>query len=267
MTLAGRKIVVTGAAAGIGAATRKLLNAAGAEVIALDRTSPADINGTYVPCDLSDRASIAAAIERLPADLDGLANVAGIPGMHPAEAVFRVNFLGLRELTEGVIDRLRPGGAIVNVASIAGSAWQLHMADLAELVTGTDFESGLNWYKENGPTAGADAYNFSKEAVLFYTKHRSHSAWSRGVRINAVNPGATTTAILDDFRKSMPEGSIDWSEREIGRHASPEDAAAAVAFLLGPGSSFINGADIPVDGGLLAGVTVGTIKVNGENNA
>jgi NAD(P)-dependent dehydrogenase (short-subunit alcohol dehydrogenase family) len=266
MTWAGRTIAVTGATAGIGAAVREKLLDEGAQVVALDRDDPKDPRVTYVRCDLSDKASIQQAIAQLPDRLDGLANVAGIPGTRPAEAVFRVNFLGLRELTEGVIDRIRPGGAVVNVASIAGAAWQKRIAVLIELVTSADFEAGLKWVVEKGPSSGTKAYDVSKQATILYTKRRSHTAWQRGVRMNAVCPGATTTGILEDFRQSMPEGAIDWSEQALGRHAAPADVAAAVLFLLGPGAAFINGADLPVDGGLVAGVSVGTIDAQGGGN-
>lgn len=265
MTWAGRTIAVTGAAAGIGAAVRERLLAEGADVIALDRNDPDDPRVTYVRCDLSDRDSVQQAVTQLPERLDGLANVAGLPGTHPAEAVFRVNFLGLRELTEGVIGRIRPGGAIVNVASIAGAGWQARVAALTELVSSADFEAGLKWVVEKGPASGSKAYDVSKQATILYTKRRSYAAWRSGVRMNAVCPGATTTGILEDFRKSMAEGAIDWSEQALGRHAAPTDVAAVVLFLLGPDAAFVNGADLPVDGGLVAGVSVGSIDAQGES--
>ncbi|MFC7887191.1 coniferyl-alcohol dehydrogenase [Streptomyces sp. NPDC057376] len=264
MTWAGRTIAVTGATAGIGAAVRERLLAEEARVVALDRDDPGDPRVTYVRCDLSDKASIQQAVAELPDQLDGLANVAGIPGTRPAESVFRVNFLGLRQLTESVIDRIRPGGAVVNVASIAGAAWQMHVEKLTELVDSPDFETGLKWVVEKGPSSGTRAYDVSKQAAILYTKRRSHAAWRHGVRMNAVCPGATTTGILEDFKQSMEEGAIDWSEKALGRHATPEDVAKVVVFLLGPDAAFVNGADLPVDGGLVAGVSVGSIKAQGD---
>jgi NAD(P)-dependent dehydrogenase (short-subunit alcohol dehydrogenase family) len=267
MELSGRRVAVTGAAAGIGAAVREQLLELGAEVIALDRNDPGDDRATYVPCDLADPVSIEAALSRLPTALDGFANVAGLPGTHSAEAVIRVNFLGLRLLTERVVDRISTGGAVVNVASIAGSSWSSNLEKVGQLNATEDFDSGLKWFVENGPSDGSTAYNFSKEALLFYTKHRSASLWKRGVRMNSVSPGATATGILADFKASMAPGAIDWSEQLLGRHATPEEVAPVIVFLLHPRSSFVNGADIPVDGGLVAGLSVGATPVEGTSNA
>jgi NAD(P)-dependent dehydrogenase (short-subunit alcohol dehydrogenase family) len=267
MELSGQRLAVTGAAAGIGAAVREQLLERGAEVIVLDRNDPGDARTTYVPCDLSDPASIESALAQLPDTLDGFANVAGLPGTHAAEAVMRVNFLGLRLLTDSVLERIRTGGAIVSVASIAGSTWQLNLEKVAQLNATPDFDSGLKWCVENGPSDGSTAYNFSKEALLFYTKHRSASAWKRGIRMNSVSPGATATGILADFKASMAPGSIDWSEQLLGRHAAPGEIAPVIVFLLGAGSSFINGVDVPVDGGLIAGLTVGALPMEEVSGA
>ncbi len=260
MSLKGKTVALTGGAAGIGAAVRETLLTWGAEVVVLDRTDPQDERVKFIAVDLSDPDSIENAIAQLPTELDGLANVAGVPGTQSPELVMRVNYLGLRALTEHVIDRIRSGGAVVNVASIAGASWMLHLEKLAELVTIEDYDTALKWSVANAPARGADAYEFSKEAVLYYTKWRSHSAWQKGVRMNAVCPGATATGILEDFKESMAPGAIDWSEQLLGRHGKPEDVAPIVVFLLDSVSGFINGADIPVDGGLVAGLTVGAIS-------
>jgi NAD(P)-dependent dehydrogenase (short-subunit alcohol dehydrogenase family) len=259
MTLKDKTIVVTGGAAGIGAKVRELLLEQGARVIVLDRHNPHDARIEFVELDLSSAEAIAAAVENLPAEIDGLANVAGVPGTLPADVIYQVNWLGLRRLTEALLPRIRKGGAVANVASIAGASWQLHLPKLAEFISIEDDSAAQVWAEANAPTQGAQAYEFSKEAVLYYTKHRSASAWRSGIRVNAVAPGATATGILGNFRESMAEGVIDWSEKVLGRHANPEEVAAVVVFLLGPQSSYVNGADIPIDGGLVAGLTTGAI--------
>ena len=120
------------------------------------------------------------------------------------------------------------------------------LRELADLLSTSDFETGLRWWAERGPKTGPEAYAFSKEAVIYYAKTRAHAAWSTDYRVNTVSPGATLTPLLQDFSQYMP---IRWSEEALGRHATPEDVAAVVVFLLGSRSRFVNGVDVAVDGG------------------
>lgn len=256
-----RTYAVTGGSAGIGGALREQLLAAGAHVHVLDRQAPPDERGAFTEVDIADPSSIEKAFAELPGELDGLANVAGVPGTMDPETVMRVNFLGLRMLTDGLIDRIRPGGSIVHVASLAGSSWQTHTERLTALNATEDFTAGLAWVLDHLPADGSEAYNFSKEAVIYYTKLRARDAWARELRVNAVCPGAVQTGILNDFKASMAPGAIDRSEQLFGRHAAPAEVAALVRFLLSPASSFINGVDIPVDGGFIAGMLTGTISM------
>lgn len=107
-----RRVLVTGAASGIGAEVARRFVDAGDEVVSLDLKDTSVGVARHVHCDLSDVASIDAALD---GEFDALCNVAGVPGTAPAELVLRVNLLGLRHLTESVVERIRPGGAIVNV--------------------------------------------------------------------------------------------------------------------------------------------------------
>ena len=257
MTREGSRIVVTGVSSGIGAAVASLLADEGATVVGVDRTTPSTApSGGFVPCDLGEPDSLRECVQRLPESIDGLANVAGLPGTADAQAIGRVNFLGLRSLTEALHPRIEQGGSVVHVASIAGAGWPGHLQALAELIATPDFDSGLSWWSEAGPRTGPEAYAFSKEAVIYYAKARAHAAWSAGYRVNTVSPGATVTPILGDFSEYMP---IGWSEKTLGRHATPEDVATVVGFLLGPRSAFVNGVDVAVDGGLMSGVLTGTV--------
>jgi NAD(P)-dependent dehydrogenase (short-subunit alcohol dehydrogenase family) len=257
MTQEGAPIVVTGVSSGIGAAVAGLLADEGATVVGVDRTEPSkEPNGGFVQCDVGDPTSLHECIRQLPESIHGLANVAGLPGTADAAAIGRVNFLGLRSLTDLLHPRITQGGSVVHVASIAGAGWPGHLSQLSELIATPDFDSGLAWWSESGPQTGPEAYAFSKEAVIYYAKARAHAAWSAGYRVNTVSPGATVTPILRDFSAYMP---IGWSEETLGRHATPEDIAGVVGFLMGPRSAFVNGADVAVDGGLMAGLLTGTV--------
>jgi NAD(P)-dependent dehydrogenase (short-subunit alcohol dehydrogenase family) len=115
-----RRIVVTGAASGIGAALATALVAEGCEVVGVDRRPDLPAGVLPVAGDLSDPAAVRRVAERIGGPIDGLANIAGVPGTAPARAVIAVNVLGLRALTEALLDRISEGGSIVHLASLAG---------------------------------------------------------------------------------------------------------------------------------------------------
>ena len=119
----GKRAVVTGAASGLGAEVARLLAGAGAAVIGFDIATVAGdgIDGRQV--DMSDPASIDAAVAGLGDPVDVLCNIAGLPQTKPADAVLRVNFLGLRHLTEALAPTMAPGATVTNVASNAGNGW------------------------------------------------------------------------------------------------------------------------------------------------
>jgi NAD(P)-dependent dehydrogenase (short-subunit alcohol dehydrogenase family) len=257
MNFTDQRVVVTGAASGIGAETAKVLAAGGAHVISIDRNPASGAHiAQHIACDLTDRASIDAAIAAVDGPIDALCNVAGVPGNLPSQTVIAVNFLGLRHLTEGLADQITDGGAIVNVASIAGNQWQTNLAEVKLLLATPSFEDGVAWTNDNSMT-GTRSYNFSKEAVIVWTMAASQRWWSRGIRLNSVSPGVIETPILGDFRESMGDDSIDWAIKAIGRVGRPTDIAPAVAFLASRATPWINGTNLIVDGGLMGAVIGG----------
>ena len=93
MTRESSRIVVTGVSSGIGAAVASLLADEGATVLGVDRTTPSkEPNGGFVPCDLGEPDSLRECVRQLPESIDGLANVAGLPGTADANVIGRVNF-------------------------------------------------------------------------------------------------------------------------------------------------------------------------------
>ena len=111
-----KRVVVTGAASGIGRQTTEFLLAAGAKVIALDRNAPDLKVEQFISVDLTKPETIDAAAKSIDGEIDVLLNIAGVPGTVDPEVVMRVNVLGLRMLTELLIDRIRRGGSITHVA-------------------------------------------------------------------------------------------------------------------------------------------------------
>jgi NAD(P)-dependent dehydrogenase (short-subunit alcohol dehydrogenase family) len=251
------RILVTGAASGIGRSLTEQLLAAGHDVLGADRDPTGVPSGaTAIRVDLTDPAQIAALVEEA-VMLDGLANVAGVPGTAPPETVLRVNFLGTRRLTDALLPRLQRGGAVVNVASLAGrrpvcdddTAWRLQGADDEEI---------LRWAKEAG-LDGSDAYDLSKKLLVAWTKATAAAQLGHGVRVCALSPGPIETPIIEDFRTSMG-ASVDGTVGIVGRLGRSDEVAAAAAFLLSPAASWVNGVDLELDGGLLAARAAATRK-------
>lgn len=256
----GRTFAVTGAASGIGDAVARRLKAAGAGVVSLDIRAPEAPVDQHIPCDLSDPGEIDAAVDAIAGELDGLCNVAGVPGTQPAALVFAVNFLGLRHLTDALLPRIAPGGAVVNVASTAGWEWSQRLPLILEALATSSFEEGRAWLEENAPDEVA-AYHFSKELVTVYTMAASLHAARHGVRINAVSPGPVETPILPDFEESMGKELLDSVKAIVGRHGRPADIAPLVVFLLSPASGWLNGENLIADGGAVAAVVSGAAAV------
>lgn len=256
-----KQVVITGAATGMGHETARLLLDAGATVTALDIVEVDLPDVTYVHADLGDESSIDKAVDSLPDQVDVLMNCAGIPGgtrFTPLH-VMKVNCLGLRKLTESVIPRIRSGGAVVHIASIAGGRWHEHTAEIAELLGTQSFDEGVQWCEQRPDVIG-DGYAFSKEVVQFYTMARSVPAIKQGVRMNSICPGVTDTKIMPDFRQAMGDAAIDMTaDVGIGRLATPDEMAPAMVFLGSSEAAYINGVNLIIDGGFTAAMTTGQI--------
>jgi NAD(P)-dependent dehydrogenase (short-subunit alcohol dehydrogenase family) len=253
----GKRYVVTGAASGIGHAVAERLLAAGAEVVSFDRNTPTAAVTGHVEVDLANPRSIDAALEQLHVDVDGLINVAGIPGTAPGDLVLAVNSLAVRHLTEAFFERLRPGGTVTIVSSTAGFGWPQRLEAIGELLATDTFEDGAAWFKAH-PQQG-NAYNFSKEVTTVYTMSMGLALAQMGFRINAVLPGPVETPILADFEESMGKDNLDGVKELLGRHATPDDIADAVIFLVSDAARWINGHALVVDGGITGAVLSGVV--------
>lgn len=240
-------VLVTGAASGIGKATAARLCSEGAKLLCADR----DIDGARqvaaalgaaaeaFEVDVADPAACVAAVEAAVSRwgrLDALANIAGIGGFgHAAEIddaawrrIIDVNLTGVFQMTRAALPHLEAvRGNIVNIASAAG-------------LVGTPY---------------AAAYSASKSGVVGLTRSVAVEYSLRGVRVNAVCPGAVDTPLIAGGFGAITNVEPRLFERLtplLGAMARPEDIAAAVAFLASADAAFVTGAILAVDGGQTA---------------
>jgi NAD(P)-dependent dehydrogenase (short-subunit alcohol dehydrogenase family) len=246
-----RRVIVSGCASGIGQATARLLMQQGAEVYGLDRHAPQCALGSFQLVDLRERSAIDAAVERVGGKVDALFNCAGLGLGHEPLDILKVNFLGARYLAERTLARMDRGGAIVNVSSNAGLGWRAHLCELRVLVEMESFEELMTRLLAYLPRV-ANAYAFSKELLTVWSLQQSARLIQRGIRINCTSPGAVQTPMLADIETRVPRSAILAVEQPIGRRSSPEEQAWPLLWLNSEAASYVNGVDLPVDGGFAA---------------
>ena len=172
-------------------------------------------------------------------------------GTHPPARVLAVNLLAPRRLITGVLPRMRPGGAVVTVASVAAHRNVVPPAGITALLaaqTSGDIDAWLGEY----PLTGSQAYDTSKHALVRWTQLLAAELLPSGIRALSISPGPVETGILTDFAATMGQAAIDRSAAAVGRHARPGEIAAVISFALSDAASWVNGIDIPVEGGLFA---------------
>jgi NAD(P)-dependent dehydrogenase (short-subunit alcohol dehydrogenase family) len=253
--LYGKTIVITGISSGIGARTAELAAQLGADIIGIDRRMPETAMESFIEGDLSTQAGVDDIVEHLPPRFDALCNVAGVSGTLGAAKTLAINFYGLRALSLAAAPHLREGGAIVNVASIAGYGWRANLERAKAFVSAPGFPDLAKLLAAHKVPDG-EAYPLSKELLLLWTMRAAHQPLfkNRGVRLNAVSPGPVATPILKEFREIFGDPRVDDDIARVGRAGSAPDIAPAVLFLCSDAARWINGANLPVDGGLEASI-------------
>jgi NAD(P)-dependent dehydrogenase (short-subunit alcohol dehydrogenase family) len=182
--------------------------------------------------------------------------------------VFSVNYLALRTLSEGLIQGMPAGSAIVNTASTAGNTWRKRAREINEILDislADGWAAARQWFDEHAASLEQGAYNFSKEVVEVYTMRSSRPTMRRGVRTNSVCPGPINTPLLPEFRATTSDKIVDWNIREMaGRAVSPREVAATLAFLASPAAGYINGVNLDIDGGFFAALATGQVDYTGR---
>jgi 2-keto-3-deoxy-L-fuconate dehydrogenase len=232
----GRRVLVTGAASGIGRTIVERLNEQGAAVAGLDRDQP-DSGGTFIRADVTDRAQVEAAIgdHYDGTQLDALINCAGIGAVGTIAdnddtewaRVFDVNVTGIARVTTAALPALlrSPTATIVNVSSIA--AW-----------------AGL-------PMRAL--YSASKGAVQALTLATAADYVGR-IRVNCVCPGTVDTPWVARILSTADDAAAQRQQLEarqpMGRLATADEVASAIIWLSSTEASFVTGTALAVDGGM-----------------
>jgi NAD(P)-dependent dehydrogenase (short-subunit alcohol dehydrogenase family) len=237
VTFEGKRALVTGAGSGIGAAVARRLAAGGAAVVLADLALvPAaalagELGAEAIELDVRDEAQVAPAM----ANVDVLVNVAGIGSTTTApettletwEDVFAVNARGTFLCCKHAIPGMaaRGGGSIVNVASVAALVGLPRRA----------------------------AYCAAKGAVVSLTRALAVDHVSDGIRVNAVCPGTVDSPWVRRLVEEAGESLDELRARQpLGRLGTPEEIAAAVAYLASEEAAFVTGTSFVIDGGLTA---------------
>lgn len=244
---AGKKILVTGAASGIGRATALQFAAAGGDVIIADR-NVAGLEETaalmeraprILPFDAMDLASCRQLIDQAAVDgLDILCNISGVLGwgssldfpIEEFEKILKINTTSVFALCQAALPHLiKSGGNIVNTASTAA------LQGIAYTI----------------------AYSASKHAVAAITKGLAIEFAAQGVRVNAICPGHVETPMTQNT--AVPEGDVNWdlvmrnAPKLVNGGCEPDDIANMFLYLAGDRARKITGSLMVVDGGQLAG--------------
>lgn len=233
ISFAGKTAVVTGGSNGIGLASARALESAGAKVWVLDVEPPPDPPSRYIRTDVTDSGSLARAFGETGAPDVVVANAGtGEPRdltETPRDLWDRIMALNLTGVfltvqTSARLMKPRRGGAIVLTAS----------------TNSYDGEAALT------------AYNASKAGVLGILHTAANELGPFGIRVNAVCPGLIRTRLTE--RHFADPGVLREYFRQIplGRGGEPEEVAAAIAFLASDAASYITGAALLVDGGQMA---------------
>jgi NAD(P)-dependent dehydrogenase (short-subunit alcohol dehydrogenase family) len=256
----GKRSLVVGCFSGMGESTAKIVQGLGGEVHGIDYKSPDYELASFTSCDLRDPAAIDSMLGSLQGPFHAVFYCAGLPPTHPAVDVMRVNVAAVRTVVEGVQPLVPSGGAISIISSTGGLGFLMHMEPIMELL-GTDGYSGVVEWSEQHADIVADGYVFSKEVIIVYTMKRALEVVDSGVRVNCISPGPTQTPMMPDFEKTGGVEVLRKFEGPMKRKALPDEMGWALAFLNSDAASFVNGFNLVLDGGFLAGTMTGAIDV------
>lgn len=267
----GKNVVITGSASGMSKSATEMLIELGANVYAID-INPIDLPVKEAfQADLSDKEQIDEVLKKLPDNIDALFLCHGIAYFPGKELlVQKVNFYSQKYMTEQLLPRINEHGSITYISSVGGFGWQQVYDKAVELINLSTWEDAIKWY-ESHPDLIASAYVFAKQCLESYVTYKCMSPEfiDKRIRLNAINPGDTTTGLTEDFNKSTsPKGDVLEGEEMIsniflkswnGYPATPEEMGYPLVVIGSNICSYMSGQLIYIDFGLTSTWTSGAL--------
>lgn len=248
--LSGRRILVTGAASGIGAATVRRLVSEGAEVLATDVDAEGlsqlgrETGAATALLDVLGPPTMDAIVSTA---WDGVVAAAGIgPDAADPARVLAVNLLAPARLLDAVYPQLTDGASVVLLGSQAGSQWGGHLDGFSDDPLSAVFAATVNDEDLDSPKA----YALSKRGVVRLAERLS-GEWAPRVRVNVVVPGVIDTPMgRRAFQVPVTRRLLERTPAARAGHA--DEVASVITFLVSPAASYVSGVSVEVDGGLQA---------------
>ena len=228
--------------------------------------------------DIEKKEEIDEVISQLPEKIDSLFLCHGIAQFPGRELlVQKVNFYSQKYMTEKLLDRINEHGSVTYISSVGGFGWQQVYNKAVELINLPTWEDAMEWYDKN-PELIKSAYVFAKQCLESYVTYKCMSPEfiNKRIRINAINPGDTTTGLTEDFNKSSsPTGNAKEGEEIIsniflkswnGYPAEPKDMGYPMVVVGSDICSYMSGQLIYIDFGLTSTWTSGALLQANEKS-
>jgi len=244
----GKRVVVVGGASGIGAATAQVVQDAGAAVVVMDFAEVTLPGAKAIRMNLAERASIDAAVDECGGRVDALFSCAGVADGTPG--IERINFVGHRHLIDRMLakDMLPRGSAICLVSSVAGIGWEPILKQLSEVLDIPDFDAAARWFMDHGLAN----YMTTKQVIAAYVAREAFAFLKRGIRINAISPGATDTPLAQANKETWLGFGTDYRDAVGVKPFTPTEQAYPLVFLCSDAAAAITGTTITSDAGWLS---------------